>query len=425
MLKNLNSKVFFSSLFLFVLLLTPFGIEIQTEGDEVVGIPEKDRLRFAAWNIERLGEKERGEEEFKAIAHILNKYDFIAITELMKGDVIKPEDVKEDGEIELVADADLKKILDKLSKDHRRKFKYLISPRVGWKGSTYQEHYAFLYDEALVCVVPEGEEGNKKGYPFREAQTRPKAGEKGEGKLIRPPFWATFRAGNFDFSVAVVHTQPKRAREENEQMGEVYQHVQEKNGDDEDDVLLVGDFNLHPGATAFNDLLKNNKHKVTPRFRGSQTTNIWNTKLNDNIFFEDKHLKEYLYSAIDRFDETEFGDDDDKARHVSDHRPVWAVFSIDLVDDDPNDAAGDEDDPSGDVGTIDNNTDSDAGAANTDSESTDSDVQPESEQSVYRTTTGKKYHRDGCRYLKSSKIPISLTEAKQKYSPCSVCNPPQ
>ena len=141
-------------------------------------------------------------------------------------------------------------------------------------------------------------------------------------------------------------------------------------------------------------------------------------------FFEDKHLKEYLYSAIDRFDETEFGDDDDKARLVSDHRPVWAVFSIDLVDDDPNDAAGDEDDPSGDVGTIDNNTDSDAGAANTDSESTDSDVQPESEQSVYRTTTGKKYHRDGCRYLKS-RIPISLTEAKQKYSPCSVCNPPQ
>ena len=41
---------------------------------------------------------------------------------------------------------------------------------------------------------------------------------------------------------------------------------------------------------------------------------------------------------------------------------------------------------------------------------------------VYITRTGAKYHRDGCRYLKSSKIPISLTDAKKQYSPCSVCN---
>ncbi len=42
---------------------------------------------------------------------------------------------------------------------------------------------------------------------------------------------------------------------------------------------------------------------------------------------------------------------------------------------------------------------------------------------VYITRTGAKYHRDGCRYLSASKIPISLTDAKRQYSPCSVCNP--
>ena len=42
---------------------------------------------------------------------------------------------------------------------------------------------------------------------------------------------------------------------------------------------------------------------------------------------------------------------------------------------------------------------------------------------VYVTRTGAKYHRDGCRYLKSSKIPISLTDAKKQYSSCSVCKP--
>ncbi|HWQ41818.1 MAG TPA: hypothetical protein VN456_07255 [Desulfosporosinus sp.] len=44
---------------------------------------------------------------------------------------------------------------------------------------------------------------------------------------------------------------------------------------------------------------------------------------------------------------------------------------------------------------------------------------------VYITKTGKTYHRDGCRYLSQSKIPISLSDAKSGYEPCSVCNPPQ
>ena len=44
---------------------------------------------------------------------------------------------------------------------------------------------------------------------------------------------------------------------------------------------------------------------------------------------------------------------------------------------------------------------------------------------VYVTRTGKKYHLDGCRSLSKSKIPISLAEAQQKYSPCNRCNPPQ
>jgi competence protein ComEC len=35
-------------------------------------------------------------------------------------------------------------------------------------------------------------------------------------------------------------------------------------------------------------------------------------------------------------------------------------------------------------------------------------------QTVYVTRTGKKYHRDGCRYLAASKSPMSLKDAKAK-----------
>lgn len=44
---------------------------------------------------------------------------------------------------------------------------------------------------------------------------------------------------------------------------------------------------------------------------------------------------------------------------------------------------------------------------------------------VYITKTGKKYHRGNCSYLRKSKIPISLSEARQGYGPCSKCNPPR
>lgn len=43
---------------------------------------------------------------------------------------------------------------------------------------------------------------------------------------------------------------------------------------------------------------------------------------------------------------------------------------------------------------------------------------------VYVTNSGKKYHRDGCKWLKS-KIAMSLDKAiAAGYEPCKVCKPP-
>lgn len=43
---------------------------------------------------------------------------------------------------------------------------------------------------------------------------------------------------------------------------------------------------------------------------------------------------------------------------------------------------------------------------------------------VFITNTGTKYHKSGCRHLKSSSIPISKKEAtSQGYEPCKVCKP--
>jgi len=51
-------------------------------------------------------------------------------------------------------------------------------------------------------------------------------------------------------------------------------------------------------------------------------------------------------------------------------------------------------------------------------------VDPSQQDTVYRTTTGSKYHRLGCTYLKSSCIALTRSEAiALGLAPCSVCNP--
>jgi endonuclease YncB( thermonuclease family) len=49
---------------------------------------------------------------------------------------------------------------------------------------------------------------------------------------------------------------------------------------------------------------------------------------------------------------------------------------------------------------------------------------PVAEVTVYVTKTGEKYHRDGCQYLRLSKIPIPLSQAQKTHEPCSRCKPP-
>jgi hypothetical protein len=45
---------------------------------------------------------------------------------------------------------------------------------------------------------------------------------------------------------------------------------------------------------------------------------------------------------------------------------------------------------------------------------------------LYRTETGKCYHREGCTSLKKSKITIKLSEAKKyRLKPCKKCKPPE
>ena len=320
MLRNLNVKAIFCLFFLLLSLSSGPGIWANEQENALV--PEGKVLKFAAWNIENLGTKKRDESHFRIIADMLSEYHFVAITELRH---IK----------------DLDEVMTILCKEKGRNYGYLVSPKVGWRDSPHWEYYVFLYDKDLVSVVDVG------GL-FPDSTNRYR------GKFIRNPYWVTFRADNFDFTVVVVHIEYGDGviapQEENREIGKVVEYVQDKNGP-ENDVILVGDFNLDPSDKAFENLLNKVEPKVTALFefdknrRNETASNISGTKLYDNIFIQNTegYVTEYIDDSkfIYRFDEDRFKNDDVKARRISNHRPVIAKFRIDVDDDDLKEPNGD------------------------------------------------------------------------------------
>ena len=278
-----------------LMLITLSCIDIRS------GRHEADELKFASWNIRILSDRSRDDTELKKIANILVKYNFISIVELRDEKVLKR----------------LQNILTALGKTYR----YDISPQVG-RG--VKERVAFLYDPTFIEVVQPGE-------------LYPDAAD-GTDDFIRDPYWATFRAGKFDFSVIAVHIiwgdRVADRRSEIMALGHVYEHVQKHNGADEDDILLVGDFNRDPSDNKAFEILRT-VPTMTHLFALPQKSHIKDSSLYDNILFQTSALTEYTGECgIDKFDETDFANDDEAASDaVSDHRPVWALFRIDIDDD--------------------------------------------------------------------------------------------
>ena len=341
--------------------------------DTIASDINASELKVAAWNIRIMSNKSRTDAELMAIARTLADYDFIAIVELRDEAVLKRT----------------QRILSQMG----TAYDYQFSPAVG-RG--VKERCAFLYKKERVSVIRPGE-------------LYPDAAD-GNDDFSRDPYWATFRAGEFDFSVIAVHViwgdrvGPRKA--EVKALADVYRYVQEANGTEED-VLLVGDFNRNPNdAESYSRIMA--IPLMTRLFELPQKSHIRDSSLYDNIYFQTDAVTEYLgRCGIDKFDETDFGNDDKAANlAISDHRPVWAVFSISR-DDDGSDAGGS------------------ASVLMQTSKSADPEPQPLEDVTVYVTRTGKKYHRDGCSSLRRSNIPISLAEAKQQYGPCSRCNPPR
>lgn len=282
---------------LFLLAACSERYDSPTPETDVSSDQGKSTVRVAAWNIRIFSDNSRDDHELQLIANVLIDYDFVAIVELRDEEVLKRTE----------------SVLKLMGRD----YDYLLSRPVGEK---VKERYAFMFDQRLVHVL-------ENGMVFPDPNDA----------FLREPYFASFRAGKFDFTAITAHViwgdsvHPRQY--EVRELANVYQAVQAMNGA-EQDVILLGDFNRNPDdVSAYQPLMS--IPMMAHLFNAPQKSHIRDTSLYDNIFFQTTYVTEYTgNSGIDRFDETDFGNDDKAASlAVSDHRPVWAEFRIDSDDD--------------------------------------------------------------------------------------------
>lgn len=259
--------------------------------------PPAEPVTIASFNIRLFSTASRTDAELAQIADLLQRYDLVALQELRDEGVLR----------RTVA------ILQQLG----LAYAYEISPPVG---RAVKEHYAFLYRQDRLQI-----RGAGRLYPDPE------------DRFIREPFYASFDAGDFDFTLVTIHvlfgSSESERRPEIEALAAVYQTIQDEDPT-EQDVILLGDFNFPPTDKGFSRL------KAFPGMvfliQPPAKTTISDESLYDNVWFQEPYVREYAgESGIEKFDETMFGNDDRAAKlAISDHRPIWARFRTAGPDDD-------------------------------------------------------------------------------------------
>jgi endonuclease/exonuclease/phosphatase family metal-dependent hydrolase len=279
------------------LFILPQTLQTQALPNNTTAVASQP-LRLASWNIRHLSKK-RSSEGMEIIANIIHNYDFVNIIEVKDREVVN-------------------RLCDLLSQEYNLSYAYEISPAVG-RGS--KEHYCFLYNQKRVRLLQPG-----RLYPDPD------------DVFMREPFYATFACGQFDFTVISIHvvwgTHVGERRKEITQLANVFRHIQGADPE-ENDVLLLGDFNRPPEDDLAFGALKSVPDMVY-LFGEPTRTMIGDTNLYDNIWMQRHFVREFTDTqGMVRFDESVFARDRAAAlRLVSDHRPVWASFTTCGTDDD-------------------------------------------------------------------------------------------
>ncbi|MCL9804478.1 endonuclease/exonuclease/phosphatase family protein [Flavobacterium amniphilum] len=248
------------------------------------------QIKLCSWNIENIG-KSKSDQDIEFMATTLKDFDVVALQEVVAGY----------GGAQAVA-----KLAEALNRKGS-KWDYVVSNPT--TGSSYKtERYAFLWKTSLLKL---------KGAPWLE--------KKYQTLIDREPFYATFKSGTKEFTLANFHAITKSKQPETEikyfkNLPSLYPDL---------NLLFVGDFNCPQSHSVFTPL---KSMGYTSAFR-NQKTSLKKTCQNDNCLaseFDNIWYKAQKTNLINKqaihfykkFQTLE------EARKISDHIPISIVFSL-------------------------------------------------------------------------------------------------
>ncbi len=282
-----------------VLFLLIPSCKETTEPIEPILPDNEKEITIASWNLKNFGQTKLNDSaRIDVIVSILKKYDIVAIQEVQDVSLALPT--------ELIA---------KINASGEN-YKVVSSERVG---RTRKEQYLLIYNDDVIDFI-----SDTTGY-----------GIEPNDEFAREPFYAMFKAGNFDFYLMTIHTTPTQVSTEIPALKEAYEDLQNKTTD-EDDIILLGDLNAKaPGVTA-GSYITMDSIALIPNivFTIKEETNTRGGRSYDNIIFQDNYTAEYSDSCGVYAFWIDYNLSEDDGFRISDHRLVWAKFRIDLADDD-------------------------------------------------------------------------------------------
>ena len=272
----------------------------------VVGVDSV--IRVAAFNIQVFGKTKAGKDSVMSIlARIVREFDLVVVQEI--------RDISE-----TVADD----FLTRINADSGVDYAMYEGPRLG--RTTSKEQYVAYYRTSRIERL--------------DAYIQPDPDDVFE----REPLVATFRAGNFDFTLVAAHIKPDSADTELAALAGVA-HALLVEHPDEGDVILLGDFNAD--CRFFDE--DDDSHPLRAQDFHWVIDNEWDTTTTATdctydriVLVSNTFSSEYVAgsAAPFYFDERYGLTEAEFVQSVSDHYPVVAEFFIAERDDDPQGSGG-------------------------------------------------------------------------------------
>jgi len=271
--------------------------------------PERreNTIVVASYNIKWLG---YGENDYERLARVIEHFDVCGVLEIKREEALR----------------DLR---DALEAHTGEEWGYVYGVRTHRPGGRYHEAYGALWRRDRVQL---GDGVVSNAWDLEEAYRN-------------DPFFVSFRAGEFDFTLLLVHTRYSDD-EEGTRLGEVRMLPEQINWmrgvTHEKDIILAGDFNYggeheEMRAMAIEAGLERINANAPSTFKtdGSGFRNPY-----DHMYISAVDTAEYD-GACEVLDPTEVAYGTATAAHrkrarteTSDHAPVWARFRTDMPDDD-------------------------------------------------------------------------------------------